>query len=199
MGVSFVVPKMTYPIELQQGWAVTELWEPDPSQGRWVAHSDTAGTDDVVRCLLKPWLSTRIVLSCTLNIRVLETNYRHRLKAKGSMHKLYQARRSASDSATFNAGDGHPLWVEQLDPLFQKHVSFVFSCCWSNNRRQKLAFMATPMHSLLVFLKKNSFFDFHLLVTVVTSVLHYKKLPRAVCSRYIIDKATRIWQNNKLC
>ena len=47
------------------GQTVTGLWDTDHSQWRWVSHYDTAGTDDFVRCLLKPWLSTRAVLSCT--------------------------------------------------------------------------------------------------------------------------------------
>ena len=61
----------------EAGSTVTGLSNPDHSQWPWVLHSDTAGTDDVVRCLLKNWLSTRAVLSelfdltCVLYVSIL--------------------------------------------------------------------------------------------------------------------------------
>ena len=69
MGVSFVDPRMTRMTSFCTLSSFSRLdydrvLDPNHSQWRGVSHSDTAGTDDVVRCLLKPWLSTRTVLSC---------------------------------------------------------------------------------------------------------------------------------------
>ena len=50
------------PCRARAGYTVTGLWDPDHSLWRWISHFDTVGTDDVVQCLLKPWLLTRTVL-----------------------------------------------------------------------------------------------------------------------------------------
>ena len=71
MGVSFIVPRMILMASFCALSSFSRLdsdrvvRETDHSQWCWVAHSHTAGTDDIVQHLLKPWLSMQTGLSCT--------------------------------------------------------------------------------------------------------------------------------------
>ena len=67
MGVSFVVPRMTTMASFCTLSSLIKLdcdrvVRPRPQS---MTLSVTAGTDDAVQCLLKPWLLPRTVLSCT--------------------------------------------------------------------------------------------------------------------------------------